>query len=454
VGLRHAEVFGPTHSDDVERHDARVVATGAELIAEETVAIDGVTSTFEVVKRPYRDASGSVVGTVGIARDVTERRKLEARVRHAEKMQVVGRLAGGIAHDFNNILTVVLGAAAELRERARDLQTRELVEEVVEGGERAAALTRQLLAFSRRQPVRLQRVDLNVVVHGLERMLRRVIPESVEIEIELHGSPVVVHADVGQLEQVLLNLALNARDAMPAGGRVTIRTAAVERAPAGCGVDAGPCAVLEVRDEGTGIDAAVRPHIFEPFFTTKPDGRGTGLGLATVSGIVRLGGGGIAVETAPGAGTSFRVYLPRVDAAAAAPPPPAPDGARGKEVVLVVEDDPAVRALIRRTLDAAGYAVLEAPGPEQALAVATRADGFDLLLTDVVMPGMSGKDLAARLLASRPGLRVVFVSGYTEDAAVRSGTLPPGQVFLEKPFTGPAIAAAVRAALEGGAPQA
>jgi CheY-like chemotaxis protein len=360
----------------------------------------------------------------------------------------VGRLAVGIAHDFNNILTVVLGAASELRDRAAEPAARELVDEVIEGGDRAAALTRQLLAFSRQHPQRLQHLDLNVVVRGVARMFRRLIPENVVIDVELHGAPVAVRADLGQLEQVVLNLVLNARDAMPAGGRVTIRTAIAGRAPEECGVAAERCAVLEVRDEGPGIAAEVRPHVFEPFFTTKPDGRGTGLGLATVAAIVRQSGGGIVLDTAPRAGATFRIYLPRVEGASTAPAPDAAQLARGDEVVLVVEDDPAVRGFVRRTLDAAGYAVLEAPGPEQALALAARHVGFDVLLTDVVMPGMSGRELAARLHARRPALPVVFVSGYTEDASVRSGTLPPGQIFLEKPFTGAAVAAAVRAVLE------
>jgi nitrogen-specific signal transduction histidine kinase len=387
---------------------------------------------------------GAVVGIVGIAHDVTERRKLEERVRQSEKMEAVGRLAGGIAHDFNNILTVVLGSAVELKERVSDPDTRELVDEVVAGGQRAAALTRQLLAFSRQQPVLPDRaVDVNTVVRDLERMLRRLIPESISIETRLHHEPVVVRADPSQIEQVLLNLAVNARDAMPAGGRLTVSTRAVERGPPECGD--GACAVLEVSDSGAGIDEAARPHLFEPFFTTKRDGKGTGLGLATVFGIVKRSGGAITMHTAPGTGTLFTVYLPWVDGAPPAADPRAPGEQRGRGTVLVVEDDRAVRALVRRALEHGGYTVLEAPGPDDALAAAMNAGGIDVLVTDMVMPGMSGRELAAKLLATRPGLRVVFISGYTEDATVRSGALPRGQVFLPKPFTREAIMASVRA---------
>jgi nitrogen-specific signal transduction histidine kinase len=402
------------------------------------------------VKRPCSGAGGAVVGTVGIARDITERRKLEARVRQSEKMEAVGRLAGGIAHDFNNILTVVLGSAAELRRHVSDPEAIELVEEVVGGGERAAALTRQLLSFSRQQPALPDRpVDLNAVVRGLQRMLRRLIPESIAIETRLHDGPVVVRGDPSQLEQVLLNLVVNARDAMPEGGRVEIATRAVERAPAECGLE-GVCAALEVRDGGSGIDAAIRPHIFEPFFTTKQDGKGTGLGLATVFGIVKRSRGAISVDSSPGAGTAFTVYLPLVDAASLAADGQVQREQCGRGRVLVVEDDRAVRAVVRRALADAGYAVLEAPGPEEALVAAGSAGHLDVLVTDMVMPGMTGTELARRLLAARPGLRVVFISGYTEDAAIRSGALPEGQVFLPKPFTGEGIVRAVRGRRGGG----
>jgi PAS domain S-box-containing protein len=448
LGLTYAEIFGPDRADEIARHDAQVLATGAELHAEQRVAVDGVTVIYEVIRHPYRGADGAVIGTVGIALDVTERRKLEERVRQSEKMEAVGRLAGGIAHDFNNILTVVLGSAAELEQRASDPEARALAQEVVASGERAAALTRQLLAFSRQQPIAADRtVDLNAVVRGLERMLRRVIPESISIETRLDEAPVVVHADPSQLEQVLLNLVVNARDAMPAGGRLEISTRTADRAPPECDV-AGACALLEVKDSGTGIDASARPHIFEPFFTTKRDGKGTGLGLATVFSIVKRTRGAIAVESAPGAGTSFTVCLPRADGAPAAEGRRASAEEGGRGTVLVVEDERAVRAVVCRALERAGYTVLEAPGPDDALALALSAGRIDVLVTDVVMPGMSGTALAARLVASRPGMRVVFISGYTEDATIRSGALPRGQTFLPKPFDGAAITASVRAALE------
>jgi two-component system, cell cycle sensor histidine kinase and response regulator CckA len=318
VGRTHGEFFGGPEAVEVEAHDAQVVATGEQLVTEERVQVGATFVVFEVVKRPYRDETGAVIGTLGIARDVTERMKLEARERQADKMEAIGRLAGGLAHDFNNILTVVLGSASELRTRVGDPVARELADEVLEGGQRAAALTRQLLAFSRKQPLQLEDVDVNEVVRGFERMLRRILPEDVAIELRLAAGAAVVHADTGQLEQVVLNLVVNARDAMPAGGRIAIETAVVDRPPVECGLDAAPCVVLAVRDDGEGMDAAVRAHLFEPFFTTKAAGRGTGLGLATVFGIVKQSGGGVAVESAPGAGSTFRVYLPRVDASPAA----------------------------------------------------------------------------------------------------------------------------------------
>ncbi|HYS82072.1 MAG TPA: PAS domain-containing protein [Anaeromyxobacteraceae bacterium] len=401
---------------------------------------------------PFRRGDGVLRGAMLVATDVTARTRLEEQVRQAQKLEAVGRLAGGIAHDFNNILTVILSSARDLGRRGKgDGEERELVQEVLEAGERAAALTRQLLAFSRQQALRPRELDLNEVVQGLVKMLRRLIGEDIVVSTALTPEPLPVLADPSQLEQVIVNLVVNARDAMPGGGRITIETARVEGAPGGPkqAPVAGPHAVVAVRDTGIGIDAATLEHVFEPFFTTKEPGKGTGLGLATVYGVVQQSGGTVAVESRPGAGTTFRVFLPRL-AIEEAQPDPGVGGERaatGHEAVLLVEDDPSVRALMRRGLEGAGYRVVEAGHGAEALRVA-RLSIPDLLLTDVIMPGLGGPELAAALLAEAPALRVVFVSGYNEDAALRTGELPPGQAFLQKPFTGEELARVVRQTLD------
>lgn len=372
-------------------------------------------------------------------------------------MEAVGRLAGGVAHDFNNLLTAISGHAQILLEDLpADDPARADIEEISRAADRAADLTRQLLAFSRKQMLRPQVLDPNALIGEIQKMLRRLIGEDIELITRLAPDLGAVRADPGQLEQVIMNLAVNARDAMPTGGRLLIETRNVELgeddarrlAP----LQPGPHVVLIVSDTGAGMDESTRERIFEPFFTTKEKGKGTGLGLSTVYGIVQQSGGHIWVYSEPGQGTTFKIYLPRVDARPeAAPAPSDADGAHnGREVVLLVEDEDAVRSLARRILEKRGYTVLTARTGPEALRIAERHDGpIHLILTDVVMPEMSGRELAERIAPTRPDARTLFMSGYTEDDVLRRGVLNEGAAFLEKPFTPSALAQKVREVLDG-----
>jgi PAS domain S-box-containing protein len=399
---------------------------------------------------------GHLVRVWGTQRDVSEQRHLEEQFRQAQKMEAVGQLAGGIAHDFNNLLTAILGNTQLL---LRDLPPGDVkrgdVEEIRKASERAASLTRQLLAYSRRQMLQPEVLDLNVVVADLDRMLRRLIGEHIALATVLAQDLGRVRADPNQIEQVLVNLAVNARDAMPGGGKLTIETSNAELdehwASEHLGAHAGSYVMVAVTDTGTGMEPAVRAHLFEPFFTTKEVGKGTGLGLATVYGIVKQSGGYISVYTEPGHGTSFKVYLPRLAVTGApAPAPPVRSAARGSETVMVVEDEAAVLSLSRRALEAQGYVVLAASDGAAALRILERHGGpIDLLLTDVVMPGISGRELAEQLTARRPGVRVLYMSGYPGDAVVQQGTLAPGSAFLQKPFSPDGLARKVRDVLDG-----
>ena len=379
-------------------------------------------------------------------RDVTERRRLEEQFREAQKMESVGRLAGGVAHDFNNLLTVIVNAA-ELA--ASDLpaesEARRDLAAVQEAAARAATLTQRLLAFARRQIVQPSAVDLNALLADMGQLLRRLLGEDVELDAPPEGAtPAIARVDRGLIEQVVVNLAVNARDAMPDGGRLTLRAA-----PADAG-DADRFVALTVSDTGCGMSEEVRRHLFEPFFTTKAAGKGTGLGLATCYGIVQQSGGRIEVESAVGEGTTVRVFLPCAAAADVAPVRPAPRRApRGSESILVVEDEAALRDLAVRVLGAAGYRVRAAADADEALALAGREGAPALLLTDVVMPRMDGRELARRFREAAPGAKVLFMSGYTDDALLRSGEFPPGVALLPKPFAPAALLEAVRRALDG-----
>ena len=399
--------------------------------------------------------NGHLVRVWGTQRDVSDQRHLEEQFRQAQKMEAVGQLAGGIAHDFNNLLTAILGNTQLL---LRDLPPGDAkrgdVEEIRKASERAASLTRQLLAYSRRQMLQPEVLDLNGVVAEMDKMLRRLIGEHIALVTVLAPDLGRVRADPNQIEQVLVNLAVNARDAMADGGDLTIETANVDLdeafAQAHLGSVPGPYALLAVSDTGVGMDATVRAHLFEPFFTTKEVGKGTGLGLATVYGIVKQSDGYISVYSEPGRGSSFKIYLPRIATPAASAPAPAKSGpGRGTETILVVEDDPAVLTLSRRALEAQGYLVLAAADAADALRLVERHGGtIQLLLTDVVMPGMSGRDLADQLAARRPGIRVLYMSGYPGDAVVQHGDLPAGSAFLQKPFSPDVLARKVRDVLD------
>jgi PAS domain S-box-containing protein len=410
---------------------------------------------------------GRPARVIGLSLDVTERIALEAQLRQAQKMEAVGQLAGGVAHDFNNLLTVITAATRFARESLPpDNPAGEDIAAIDAAAARAAQLTRQLLAFSRKQLLKPERLDVSRVAREAEQMLRRLIGADVEIVADLAPGLPLVLADPGQLEQVLINLAVNARDAMPDGGRLTLRTAAVtvtpdEAARLGAGRVAGAYVRLSVRDSGIGMESDTLARLFEPFFTTKAPGKGTGLGLATVYGIVKQSGGYVWVTSAPGAGTTFEIDLPAAATPTAeAVDPRADDMASGAAMarvdatLLLVEDDVAVRVVTRRILVRHGYTVLEAAHGAAALEVLDRHAGpVDLVLTDVVMPQMSGRAFAQELERRRPGVRVLFMSGYTDDEILRRGVLAPGVGFLEKPFTAERLLGAVRDGLQSrGAP--
>ncbi len=390
----------------------------------------------------------------------TALRQSEEQRRQAQKMEAIGRLAGGVAHDFNNLLTVINGYSEVLLRRFRESDpARREIDEIRKAGERAAVLTRQLLAFSRKQILEQKPILLNEVVSGMHAMLRRLIGENIEISMTLHPDGWTVVADPGQVEQVIMNLVVNARDAMPSGGSVTLSTENVEfDAPTDHGgfvVPAGRYVRLGVSDTGHGMDPETMSHMFEPFFTTKARGKGTGLGLASVYGIVKQSGGYILVRSEPARGTSFELYLPAVEARTAQPEAegvpqgnfPVADPA--KETILVVEDEEIVRTLVTAGLRKFGYTILPATGGADALAIAERHAGpIDLLLTDVVMPGMNGMDLADRLLAARPGIKVFFISGYSEEGIGKFGVMGEGAAFLQKPITPDQLARKVREHLD------
>jgi signal transduction histidine kinase/ActR/RegA family two-component response regulator len=372
-----------------------------------------------------------------LERTLAEREAAEDQLRQSQKMEAVGRLAGGVAHDFNNLLLAISGYSDFLLEGlARGSRLHGYAEEICRAADRAAGLTRQLLAFSRRQVLEPRVMSLNDALHETVNMLRRLLGADVELTTDLDPELAPIEADPGQINQVLLNLALNARDAMPEGGTIALRTR-----------NAGDHVLLSVADTGSGMDVETMSHIFEPFFTTKEPGRGTGLGLSTVYGIVRQSGGTIDVETAPGAGTTFTVSLPRTTAAPAPAEAKALPAPRGRERVLLVEDADMPRRLVREMLERHGYEVECAPTPSAALALCASECGYDLLLTDVVMPKMTGVELAETLLARYPALRVVFMSGFTSHPALRP-TVAEGMAFLSKPFSADELARKVRAVLD------
>jgi hypothetical protein len=435
--------------------------------------VETMPESLSVLLNPlkHRKKDGSIFDVVGasnpiefhgkrarlvLANDVSERTRLESQLLQAQKLEAVGRLAGGVAHDFNNLLGVITGySGLLLKSLGPQHPASKRVEQIQMAAERAAALTRQLLAFSRKQVLQPRVLDLDEIAASVERMLLRVIAANIQLVRRPGAGLGRIRADPGQIEQVLMNLVLNARDAMPKGGVVVVETANVdlgnEYAREHPEVHAGPFVMLSVSDNGDGMDAETRAHIFEPFFTTKDEGKGTGLGLATVFGIVQQSGGSITVESQPGAGTTFRICFPRVEDALSRSAPVAAEGLPpgGSETILLVEDAESLRVMIREMLEGAGYTVLESSDPEEALPrVDTVGAPVRLLLTDVVMPRMSGPDLAKSVRLVRPEIKVLFMSGYTDEAMSLHGALAAGIQFIQKPFLADALLRKVREALD------
>ena len=460
VGRRISETL-PALAPTVLPVLERVLSTGAPVL---DVAVKGTTPPRDAPREflasyyPIRRGGGEPIGVGAVVLETTAMKELEAQFRQAQKMEAVGQLAGGIAHDFNNVLTAISSfSQLLLADLPDDSPHRADVREIRSAADRAATLTRQLLAFSRKQLLQPVALDLNEVVEGLEEMLRRLLSEDVELLCRLAPDLDLANADRGQLEQIVMNLAVNARDAMPQGGRLTIETrnADVDEAYAGRAGELVPgrYVTLSVSDTGVGMDAATQARIFEPFFTTKPAGRGTGLGLSTVFGIVKQSGGHVTVYSEPGNGTTLRIYLPRDERASAAFPHTLRAEAtlpHGTETILLVEDDPAVRVVASRILSRQGYRVLEAPTPAAAEGIVAMHQGvIDLVITDLVLPGMSGRELAELLHAVEPTLKVIYMSGYTDDAVIRRGLIERGMPFLAKPFSVEELLRRVRDTIDG-----
>jgi two-component system cell cycle sensor histidine kinase/response regulator CckA len=413
---------------------------------------DGTRRWIRVRSFPIRDSAGRVYRFAGTAADITEEKRLREQFLHAQKLEAVGKLAGGVAHDFNNLLTVILGLSEMALATLPDgHELREDVAEIKATGDRAAQLTRQLLAFSRRQVFEPKTLAVGDIVNRAERMLARLIGEDIKVRVELAPGLPPARLDPGQMEQVLLNLCVNARDAMPAGGVLTIRTGEECLIRADGEIPPGHYSTLTVADTGLGMDAQVRAHLFEPFFTTKPVGKGTGLGLATCYGIVKQSGGYITVESRPGEGSSFTVHLPAAPAAAAHDEAPAAAPLRGgKETILLVEDDSAVRRLAKRILQEKGYGVVEANDGMHGLELMSKDTGRDisLILTDVVMPLMNGRTLFEEVRRIRPGIKVLFTSGYPDETLSHEGILDSGLAFLRKPYSIASLIERVREVLD------
>jgi PAS domain S-box-containing protein len=453
VGMPLLEFF---HTDDC---DFPPITAHRAALAGESIAceISWKDRRFESHLQPLRDLEGVIHGVIGVALDITERERLTDQLRQSQKMQAVGELAGGVAHDFNNLLMVVKGHSQLLLDRLPDSSPlRPGAQQIERAADRAASLTRQLLAFSRKQVLQPRVLDMNEVVNGMIRMFSRVIGENIDMVFLPAADLSRVKADPGQIEQVLLNLVVNARDAMPSGGRLTIETSNIELdrryAVTHASVEPGHYVMLSVSDTGCGMSEETQSRIFEPFFTTKGPGKGTGLGLATVYGVVKQSGGYIYVYSEVDRGTTFKIYLPQVIAELDKPAGEvaAPGRARGSETILFVEDEQSVRELVKQYLGAMGYSVLEASDGLEALKTAAdHPEPIHILITDVVMPHLSGPDLATQLGTSRPGLKVLFISGYTDDTVFRHGVLEGGVAFLQKPFNLKALANKIREVLDG-----
>jgi PAS domain S-box-containing protein len=465
LGLAAEEVVGKDDialfGADIARHmhgdSHRIIERGDMLSYEQSATVQGVSRTYLATKGPYRDQQSTIMGIIAIARDITAYKHLEAQLVQSQKMESIGQLAGGIAHDFNNMLLAVIGfigiARAELPEQSPAQQDLEVAENAAW---RAAGLTSQLLAFARKQVVEPHVLNLNTLILDIDKMLRRLIGEDIELITRPAPDLGQVKVDPGHIEQVIVNLAVNARDAMPHGGRLTIETAntvlETDYTDQHVGVSPGAYVLLAISDTGIGMDTEVQQHIFEPFYTTKEIGKGTGLGLSTCYGIIKQHGGHIWVYSEVGHGTTFKIYLQRVEESAEIVLPPTESSALlwGSETVLLVEDEALVRELASTILQAQGYTVLVASNGEEALRLIQEAAGqaIDLLITDVVMPGMRGKALAEQLISIYPQLKVLFISGYATDAITQHGQLEQGTHFLSKPFTRTTFARKIREVLD------
>jgi two-component system cell cycle sensor histidine kinase/response regulator CckA len=490
LGVKREELVGKNDYDFFPKDQAdfftakdREVLRGGKVVDIPEEPIDTVRGKrwLHTRKIPLLDQGGVPHQLLGISMDITDRkrtdeelrnahadlerrveertaelRRTEEQLRQSQKLEAIGRLAGGVAHDFNNQLSVVLSySALLLTELRREDPLREEVEEIKKAGERAADLTRQLLAFSRQQVLSPKIVDLNDIITAMDRMIRRLVGEDVEVRTTAAKGLWKVKVDAGQIEHVLMNLVVNARDAMPEGGTLTIETGNVKLdeayASEHLGVIPGPHVMIAVTDTGVGMDRATQARIFEPFFTTKEPGKGTGLGLSTVLGIVQQSGGSIWMYSEPGKGTTFKAYFPRTSdvAVSVLPAGGVSLAPRGTETIMLVEDEPQVRAVARAILTRRGYQVLEARGAEEALMLCERFSGpIHLLVTDVVMPHMSGRQLAERLASLRPETKVLYMSGYTDDTIVHHGVLDAGVAFLQKPLTPESLIRKVREVLE------
>jgi len=456
LGKTDDEIFLPAQAAAFRTNDLKVLQAGVALEFEEVADQQDGPHTSIVSKFPLRNAEGKVYAICGIATDITERKSLEAQLRQSQKMEAIGQLAGGIAHDFNNLLTVINGYS-ELMLLSLPVEHPHCAtfEQIRQAGEKASRLNRQLMAFSRQQVLQPKVLDLNAVVANIDTMLQRVIGEDIDLLTILSPGLASVKADPGQIEQVLMNLLVNARDAMPAGGRLTIETADVvldtDYARTHVAVNPGRYVMLAVSDNGCGMDAETQARIFEPFFTTKELGKGTGLGLSTVYGIVKQSGGNIGVYSEPGRGTTFRIYLPRIEEAAEAVEPgkAREQLPRGSETILLVEDEAGVRTLAKTILQTHGYTVLDAAQGKDAFLLSGQHEGLiHLMVTDMVMPEMSGREVADRLKPLRPNMKVLFMSGFTDKAMVHHGELDRGMAFLQKPFTPQTLARKVREVLD------
>lgn len=461
AGMKREELLGkaempPESSPGLWEREEEVFASGQDSVSEDSF-LDGKgrAVTVQARKSLLVDAAGNRQ-IVGVVRDITEYKRLEAQFLQAQKMEAVGVLAGGVAHDFNNLLNVINGyTELMLEEVAPGAALREELEQVRDAGKRAAALTSQLLAFGRKQILQPEVFDLDRVIADMSSLLRRMIREDIELEFIAGPEPAWIHADPVRVQQVVMNLVVNARDALPRGGRIRVETGRVEAGGSREeGASPGPCVRLAVSDNGVGMDAETQAHIFEPFFTTKPKRKGTGLGLSTVYGIVRQSGGFIRVASEKGKGTTVEIFFPRAEGenTLAAPEIEPQPAAAGRETVLLAEDEAAMRTLAARVLRDGGYRVLEAADGMEALQLArVHAGEIQLVITDVVMPGMGGHTLVERLGELRPGIRALFISGYDDDAISRQGVLEPGVAFLQKPFAPRQLVRKARAVLDADA---